>query len=205
MSDVILEAIHSGVLKLGDSEIPCYVLNNESRVLAQRNVVNLISGGRDSGDLGRYLRAKNIQSLLPDKLKGDFQKKVITFRVNGKISYGLIGSDVIDLLDTYLKARENGILHPSQAKIAEFAEIFIRATAKTGIDAVIDEATGYEYFKKAEDLQARLQASTTMEKFKENLRIAFPNARIQRRKRIKESKRKKRKEAGQMEMEFKYL
>lgn len=50
-----------------------------------------------------------------------------------------------------------------------------------------------------------MKASTTMEKFKENIRIAYPNARIQRIKRIKEVQRKKIKESGQMDLGFKYL
>lgn len=46
-----LESIYTGVIKLGDVEIPCYVLNDEKRVLSQREVVKLITGGRDSGDI----------------------------------------------------------------------------------------------------------------------------------------------------------
>lgn len=57
----ILEAPYSGVIKLGEFELPCYVLNDGTRVLSQCEVVKLISGGRESGDLNRYLSAKNMQ------------------------------------------------------------------------------------------------------------------------------------------------
>lgn len=64
-----LESIYNGVIKLGDYEIPCYVLNDEQRVLSQREVVKLITGGRESGDLSRYLSAKSVHPFLPDKFK----------------------------------------------------------------------------------------------------------------------------------------
>ena len=67
-------------------------------------------------------------------------------------------SDVIDICNAYLTARANGDLQPNQAKLAEQAEILIRASGKTGIDAIIDEATGYEHFKRAHDLQERFAA-----------------------------------------------
>lgn len=38
-------------------------------MLSQREVVKLISGGRESGDLGAYLSAKSIQPFLPDKFR----------------------------------------------------------------------------------------------------------------------------------------
>ena len=159
MSEPMLRAIHSGVIKLGDIELPCYVLNNEKRVLAQRAVVALISGGRESGNLTRYLEAKNIQSLLPDNLrKGRYDDHILKFLAGSNITHGLEAGDVIDICKTYLKSRQNGTLHPSQAKNAEHAEIFVQASAKTGIDAVVDEATGYEYFRRANDLQERLSA-----------------------------------------------
>lgn len=69
---------------------------------------------------------------------------------------GIRSSDVIDICNTYLKARQLGILAPNQSKLAEQSEIFISASAKSGIDAVIDEVTGYQYFRKADELQSKL-------------------------------------------------
>lgn len=53
---------------------------------------------------------------------------------------------------------EAGKLNPHQELIAKQAEIITRAVAKVGIIALIDEATGFEAFKKKRDLQLRLQA-----------------------------------------------
>lgn len=68
----ILEAPYSGIIKLGEFELPCYVLNDGTRVLSQREVVKLISGGRESGGLGQYLSAKSIQPFC----RKNFSKKI---------------------------------------------------------------------------------------------------------------------------------
>ncbi len=152
-----LEAIHTGVIKLGTYEIPCYVLNNEMRVLSQREVVKLITGGRESGNLKGYLEARALQPFLPAKFIGEEARNVLIFRVGTTSAHALEASDVVDICTAYLKARQAGTLHPSAAKIAEQCEMFIAACAKTGIDAIIDEATGYQYFRKAESLQEKFR------------------------------------------------
>lgn len=176
--------IYKGIISLngGEYEVPCYVIDNGEkveRVLSQREVVKLITGGRDSGNLNAYLSAKNIQSILPEKFQkihnqlvpraGSQDKKKSTeilldtsnaliFRMGSTTINGIRAGDVIDICNTYLKARQLGILAPSQIKLAEQSEIFISASAKTGIDAVIDEVTGYQYFRKADELQSKLDA-----------------------------------------------
>jgi hypothetical protein len=154
---VELEAKYSGVIKLGEFELPCYVLNNETRVLSQKQVVKLITGGRESGNLGRYLDALAIQPHLPAKLQGNYRRNILIFKAGTVVVNGIEAVDVVDICKAYLQARQNGTLHPSQAKLAEQAEIFITACAKTGIDAIIDEATGYQYFRKANELQEKFK------------------------------------------------
>lgn len=174
-----LEAPYSGIIKLGEFELPCYVLNDGTRVLSQREVVKLISNGRESGSLGQYLSAKSIQPFLPEK----FQQKdkllstnvgsnvskvaansplnennILIFNAGSNQVNGILSSDIIDICNAYLKARQAGALHPQQAKIAEQCEMFISACAKTGIDAIIDEATGYQYYRNAESLQEKFKA-----------------------------------------------
>lgn len=153
-----LEALHTGVIKLGDYELPCYVLNNEMRVLSQREVVKLISGGRESGNLNNYLDARALQPYLPQKFKSESGRSPLIFRVGTTLAHAIEASDLVDICNAYLRARQAGMLHSSQAKLAEQSEMFIAACAKTGIDAIVDEATGYQHFRKANDLQEKLQA-----------------------------------------------
>ena len=156
-----LEALYTGVIKLGEFEIPCYVLNNEMRVLSQREVVKLISGGRESGNLMAYLKARALQAYLPDKFKAETEqvdRNILSFKVGAATAHAILASDVVDICNSYLKARQAGLLQPGQAKLAEQSEMFIAACAKTGIDAIVDEATGYQYFRKANELQEKLNA-----------------------------------------------
>ncbi|MEB0262551.1 MULTISPECIES: P63C domain-containing protein [unclassified Mucilaginibacter] len=157
-----LEAVYTGIIKLGEFELPCYVLNNEMRVLSQREVVKFISGGRESGNLNRYLDARAIQAYLPDKFKsidGDKERNKLIFKAGtGNPAHGIQASDLVDICNAYLKARQVGDLHPSQAKLAEQAELFISACAKTGIDAIVDEVTGFQYFRKANEIQEKFKA-----------------------------------------------
>ena len=160
----ILEAPYSGIIKLGEFELPCYVLNDGTRVLSQREVVKLISGGRESGGLGQYLSAKSIQPFLPEKFQQKDNKLIINAgeRPSKTVQISPINdSNALifnDICNAYLKARQAGALHPQQAKIAEQCEMFISACAKTGIDAIIDEATGYQYYRNAEALQEKFKA-----------------------------------------------
>lgn len=179
--------IYKGIISLngGEYELPCYVIDDGEkveRVLSQREVVRLITGGRDSGNLTAYLSAKNLQALLPEKFQKEHnllnikagrntdkksleivsnEPNVLIFRVGSTTINGIRSSDVIDICNTYLKARQLGVLATNQAKLAEQSEIFISASAKTGIDAVIDEVTGYQYFRKADELQSKLDAYIT--------------------------------------------
>ena len=149
---------NTGVIKLGEYEIPCYVLTDETRVLSQREVVKLISGGRESGNLNRYLNSQALQPYLPEKFRSEAERNPLIFKAGPLTVHAIKASDVVDICNAYLKARLNGALQLNQSKIAEQAEMFISACAKTGIDAIVDEATGFQYFRRASDLQAKFQA-----------------------------------------------
>ena len=65
---------------------------------------------------------------------------------------------LVEICEMYLDARTAGTLRKSQEKIAATAEIIIRACAKVGIIALVDEATGYEKLRQKQALQIKLQA-----------------------------------------------
>lgn len=162
MSDEINQ-IHKGVIKLdeGKYEILCYVVDNGrdvERYLAQTEVVKLISGGRESGNLQRYLASTALQQTLPKEIREGYEDNLLIINAGPYFVNGVKASIVVDICKSYLKARQLGLLKTNQYKLAEQAEMFISALAKTGIDSIIDEATGYQYFRKAGELQAKLDA-----------------------------------------------
>jgi len=149
-------AIFQGKLKIGDAEFTCYVLDNGKRVLAQREVVRLFTG-HAKGNLGRYLEAHNLQSFIN---KNAILRQTVRFilpgtRLEGDGYEALL---ILDICDAYLLARDKEALFDNQLHLARQAEIITRACAKIGIIALIDEATGYQEFRKKQELQIKLQA-----------------------------------------------
>src|SRR5687768_10799749 len=52
--DTMPYSMFRGTLKIGDLELECHVLDDGRRVLTQREMVRVLSGGRESGDLPVY-------------------------------------------------------------------------------------------------------------------------------------------------------
>jgi hypothetical protein len=151
-----------GEIEIGEVKMACHVLNDGRRVIAQREMVRVLSPGRDSGGLQAYVDTiplkNNGLSLVANFVK--FQVPATQFE-----AYGYQATFLVDICSAYLEARagtkENGykpLLKRNQMHLARRAEIVMRACAKVGIEALIDEATGYDKFKKNREYQIKLQA-----------------------------------------------
>jgi hypothetical protein len=144
-----------GRLPIGDAELECHVLSDGRRVLTAREVVRALRGTRTNPpSIHRYLDA------LPGYRDGMFDNRMMHFRLPGlpQTALGLEATVLIEMCDMYISADENDDLKPNQAKLAAMAWIIMRACAKTGIEALIDEATGYQEVRAKRALQLKLQA-----------------------------------------------
>lgn len=150
----IPHSLLTGNLKIADVELECHVLSDHRRVLTQREVVRVLSGGRESGNIQRYL---DRNPLTQGKLD---TYPTIHFAIPGNriIATGYEAILLVEICDQYLLAREQGLLKSSQLKLAAQAEIVVRACAKVGIIALIDEATGFQKIREKRALQIKLQA-----------------------------------------------
>jgi hypothetical protein len=74
-----------------------------------------------------------------------------------KFAFGLPVEKFIDLCDAYSTAAEAGTLTDRQQQIAINANAFLRACAKVGIIALVDEATGYQEQRPVDELQFKLK------------------------------------------------
>lgn len=130
------------------------MLSDLRRVLTQGQVVKVLTGGTDSSNLARYLRA------VPIYEDGLLTGRTIQFRVPGnpQVATGYEAELLIEICDLYLTARDAGMLRKQQERIAAKAEIIMRACAKVGIIALVDEATGYQKVRTKQALQLKLQA-----------------------------------------------
>lgn len=113
-----------------------------------------ILSGQENGDLGRYLSRNQLYK------PGTIDNQIIRFHVpgRGKPAHGYEATLLIQICELYLDARDQGRLHPSQENLARVAETIIRACAKVGIIALVDEATGYQKIRAKNALRLKLQA-----------------------------------------------
>lgn len=145
-----------GKVQMGTLELQCYVLDNGKRVIAQREVVRALTG-QAKGNLSRYIETPNLDPYIDSDLIAD---RTIHFSIPGnpKVAIGYEATLLVDICEAYLWARDAGKLAVNQLHLARQAEIIMRACAKVGIIALIDEATGYQEFRKKQELQLKLQA-----------------------------------------------
>lgn len=153
-------------LKIGDIEIPCYVLEDEARVLSQRGLQTAlgmgsggarVAGARRIGQLISYIEGKGIDV----KDLAARAEAAIEFRPpgGGRTAFATPAPLLVDLCTVVLEARDAKVLHPRQAHIAAQADILIRGLATVGIIALVDEATGYQRVREEKAL------ATILEKF----------------------------------------
>ena len=155
-------------LKIGDIEIPCYVLEDGTRVLSQRGVVGGLgmkygSGGGGGADrLTGFLGGKGISSFVSKDLAALIASP-IKFRSSGGVAFGYPATVLADICDAVLAARAGGALQKQQEHIAIQAEILVRGFARVGIIALIDEATGYQQDRAKDALAKILEAFVAKE------------------------------------------
>ena len=153
-----LEAEYVGEINIGDIKIKCAVLNNEKRVFFQREVIGALTGNKKGG-LERYLSAKNLEPYVPEKYKGEeWDQGIIKFKYGKYEAHGLEATDLIDICGMYISARNAGVLLTSQKNLARQSDIIVNAFAKTGVVAVVDEATGYQRYRKKDALRLLVEA-----------------------------------------------
>jgi hypothetical protein len=158
-------ATHWGELEIGNSVLPCYVLETGERVFSLKGVVvGLI--GIEGGQLAEYIKVKALKSFLPRDLspaENDQIPALRQFDTGGegvsKFALGLPVEKFMDLCAAYSSAAESTevTLTDRQKQIAIKANAFLRACAKVGIVALVDEATGYQYDRPEEALRFKLK------------------------------------------------
>ena len=150
-------------LTVGDIKIPCYVLDDETRVLSQRGLQTGIGMSISGGSFGEQRMAGFIDGL---SQKG-VDVKDLALRIRNPIrfklpgggrSFGFEATILADICDAVLAARKVGALHKQQEHIADQCEILMRGFARIGIIALVDEATGFQR-DRAKDALARILES----------------------------------------------
>ncbi|HXO21905.1 MAG TPA: P63C domain-containing protein [Thermoanaerobaculia bacterium] len=159
------EAKYKGFLNLMGLEIPCYVLDDGRRVIGRTSATEMLTGIKGGGDLEKYLGVEGFKDFigLDLVLEGMALFRLPEVEGLGKDVKGLPTDLLIDIcrgLVAALDAAEQGThrLTDRQRQLAIKAGQFLAACAKVGLDALVDEATGYQYERPEDALQVKLRA-----------------------------------------------
>jgi hypothetical protein len=152
-------------LRIGDIEIPCYVLADGTRVLAQRGLqagIGLSEGGGKTG-------ARRIAELMASLAEKDIDVRGLVARANSPIRFmpphggnpadGYEATILPDICAVLIDAQQRGKLGKHREHLAVRAAQLQHGFATVGIIALVDEATGYQ------DLRARDALAKILEKF----------------------------------------
>ncbi|QPQ55574.1 P63C domain-containing protein [Allosphingosinicella flava] len=145
-------------LRIGDIEIPCYVLGDGTRVLAQRGLqggIGLSLGGGKSG-------ARRIAELMTSLAEKGVDIRGLTARVNSPIRFipphggnpadGYEATILPDICAVIIDAANQGKLGAQRRHLAERAAVLQHGFATVGILALVDEATGYQDYRQRDAL-----------------------------------------------------
>lgn len=146
-----------GRIELVGEELDCYVLDTEQRAIALRATVRAIANA-DSGDLAKFI---GVSALTPFINKDLILAELIEFSIPGTQLKGLgLTTEHFELICRgYVQALYQGAnLTERQRQIAIKCAVLTSGLARTGLDALVDEATGYQYERAEDALQVKLRA-----------------------------------------------
>ena len=152
-------------IHIAERDIPCYVLDDGTRVLTQAGFLEALGrhrraygGGRATTRVPKLLQGRAIRPFISEETLE--KSKPIAFRTpEGVRASGYRAEVLPDVCEIYLKARDAGLLARNQEHIAIQADLLMRGLARVGIIALVDEATGYQ------EIRARDALSLILEQF----------------------------------------
>lgn len=146
-----------GNIDLGGDELDVYVLDTKQRVIALRSAVRAMTSV-DSGKLGNYIGVSALKPFInSDLILGE----LLEFSIPGTQFKGMgLTTEQFELICRgYVQALYEGAqLTEKQRETAIKCAVLTAGLTRTGLDALIDEATGYQYERAEDALQVKLRA-----------------------------------------------
>lgn len=148
-------------LKVGNIEIPCYVLEDGTRVLSGRGVQGSLGLGQGHGSQMRnFMAMRVLEPFIGAELAMALDNPIRFIRPNrgGVTAAGYDARILPEICKAIIKAKQAGALTTvRQLHVAHQAEILVMGFATVGIIALIDEATGYQEFRARNELNQILE------------------------------------------------
>lgn len=162
MDNNLPKVLYSGKVTIGNKELPCAVLSDETRILTNTAIFQAFDRprkGKPSEDyrlknVPAFITANNLKPYIESEFADDDYS--VQYNRNGRILTGYKADILPRICDIYLSARDDNVLTENQKPLAVASDILMRSLAKVGIVALIDEATGYQFERDAKALQKLL-------------------------------------------------
>lgn len=157
--DLIRAARWQGSLSLGGENIECYVLDDGTRVIGLSSAIKSTAGD-DKGNIAKIAGVAGLRDHL------DFHSMVadfVEFEIPGFSLQNGKGMST-EWFERLLTAYVDAALDPDvdltvkQRETARRCQILQRGLIRTGLDALVDEATGYQRVREDDALQFKLKA-----------------------------------------------
>ena len=162
MNTNLPKVLYSGKVIIGDKELSCAVLDDETRILTNTAIFRAFDRPRKGKPSEEYrlknvpafITANNLKKYIDIELGNDDYS--VQYIRNGRILTGYNAEILPRICDIYLSARDDNVLTENQKPLAVASDILMRNLAKIGITALIDEATGYQFERDTKALQKLL-------------------------------------------------
>jgi hypothetical protein len=164
-------ATHEGPIKIRGGEIQSAVLDDGRRVITQSGFMVALGRARQAKgrsyydadvNMPAFLTAKNLKPFVPSDL--GVTSSQIEFRtLRGVRAFGYSAELLPQVCGVFMDAQEAGALTRGQLHIAQKAKVLMRGLATTGIIALVDEATGFQYERDRTALQVILNRYLSVE------------------------------------------
>jgi len=162
-------------LKIGDTELECYVLETGTRVISQSGMyrgMGFSRGGARGDDeasvvgaeMPRFAAQNWIKPFISNALASALSEPILFRLPGGGRGYGYPATALADFCDAVLEARLAGATTPRQLGIVQRCEMLVRGFARVGITALVDEATGYQQERDRDELHRILAAYLSEER-----------------------------------------
>ena len=153
-------------LVIGDIEIPCFVLEDETRVITQRGFRTAIDGSkggfrRDEGagaQMPRFVSQNWIKPFLNNELTMVLKSPVsFILPQGGQVAYGYPATVLADICIAIIKANAAGATTQRQKRTVDRAILLNGGFSRVGLIALVDEATGYQRIREGNALAKILE------------------------------------------------
>jgi len=154
-----LKATHNGVLSLGKIHLECHVLEGGKRVFSSRDLLNAFNLSSEQQNQSRvlasFLSRIRLNSLSDKELANHLSAPVHFTQKGrgGKPSYGYLAELLPEICSSVLELESNLKLPIEYRPAAKQSRALLKAFAKIGIIALVDEATGYQEARDRNALQ----------------------------------------------------